>query len=227
MTKSAIGPIIIAVVLLGFIYFFGSDKISQNGAAGGVEVNPTSTSTVESEPSVVASQPTNFFAVGTVTFDSPGLKRDRPYLLYEEPGAPALYRELMFDSLSWCGTPSGGTLCLTLSTNQPFQGERVTVEGVLEGEVIVIRKLQSRPAGDEGLLVLPVHNRVFIAWSEATAYIRNCEVAMVAQTHSLDVIIDLKQDRRQLVAVQPSIDEVFRVLDEVKDQCEPIPVATE
>ena len=225
MTKSAIGPIIIAGVLWGLIYFFGSDKIGQNNAAGGVD--RTSTSTVESELSLATSRPTDFFAVGTVTFNSPGLKSDRSYLLYEEPGAPALYRELMFDSLSWCGTPSGGTVCLTLSTNRPFQGERVTVEGVLEGEVIVVRKLQSRPAGDEGLPILPVHNRVFIGWPEAMAHIRNCEVAMVVQTHSLDVIIDLKQDGRQVVAVQPSIDEVFRVLDEVKDRCEPIPMATE
>ena len=63
-----------------------------------------------------------------------------------------------------------------------------------------------------------------ISWVEAVEFIRNCEVDMLFQTHALDVYITLEGGER-VRAIEPTIDEVFRVLQEAP--CPQVPVATE
>ncbi|PIR82616.1 hypothetical protein COU20_01490 [Candidatus Kaiserbacteria bacterium CG10_big_fil_rev_8_21_14_0_10_59_10] len=63
-----------------------------------------------------------------------------------------------------------------------------------------------------------------ISWEEAVERIKKCDVDMVFQTHALDVHLYLKSGER-VRAVEPSIDEVFRVLQDAP--CPQIPVATE
>jgi hypothetical protein len=167
---------------------------------------------------------TDFVAVGTVTYNTPGLDKDIPYLVYEEAGRPGLSKRLVFDEVSWCGTPDGGTECLAMSTSAPFVGDRVSVDGILEGETVLVRKLQTLRENLPPILAGP--GAVYILWSEAVELIKDCDVEMVLQAHSLNVGLTLKTGD-QLRAVEPTIDEVFRVLAEYQDKCGQIPVAME
>jgi hypothetical protein len=64
------------------------------------------------------------------------------------------------------------------------------------------------------------------SWEEAVAYIEKCEAALVFQSHALDVEIELKNGER-VHAKEPAIDEVFRLLEQTRDTCGTIPMATE
>ncbi|KKT06213.1 MAG: hypothetical protein UV78_C0016G0018 [Parcubacteria group bacterium GW2011_GWA2_43_17] len=46
------------------------------------------------------------------------------------------------------------------------------------------------------------------------------------QAHSLTVSVELK-DGRTLTAVEPKIDEIFKIIDSVKDKCPSFPMGTE
>jgi hypothetical protein len=65
-----------------------------------------------------------------------------------------------------------------------------------------------------------------IAWSEAVALIEGCEVTMAFQTHALDVYLETK-DGRDVHAVEPSIDDIFAVINATRDECGTFPIATE
>ncbi|MEJ2706211.1 MAG: hypothetical protein P8074_01235 [Anaerolineales bacterium] len=65
-----------------------------------------------------------------------------------------------------------------------------------------------------------------ISWEAAVALINNGEVAQVVQTHNLQVTLDLK-DGRSLIAREPNIDDVFKVIDGCGQPCTDISVATE
>lgn len=65
-----------------------------------------------------------------------------------------------------------------------------------------------------------------IYWSMATAMILNNEVAKVVQTGDRKVTITLK-DGRSMVAVEPVIDEVIRVIEVCGELCAAIVVETE
>lgn len=51
-------------------------------------------------PSVVSM--VDFEMMGHLTQDNPGLKQGVWYFVYEKPGSPALYKELVFDERSIC-----------------------------------------------------------------------------------------------------------------------------
>jgi hypothetical protein len=171
--------------------------------------------------------PTDFVRVGYLSFDAPGNKQDTPYLVYEEPGAPALTRELVFDAHSYCVTGSGGLPCVAMSVQYSvaFGGTRALIDGNLQEDGrVLVRKLYAPEDGAPLLAYDP--GRVYISWVVARRLIEECAVDMLVQTHALDVHLTLK-DGSQVVAVEPVIDEVFRIYSASSEACGQIPVATE
>jgi len=71
-----------------------------------------------------------------------------------------------------------------------------------------------------------VPGREQIGWEEAKNLILNGEVTEVFQLHSLEVILTL-EDGTQVVTIEPSIDDVFDVLEECGEVCDDVVVATE
>lgn len=168
---------------------------------------------------------TDFSAVGTITFNNPGQAQGVMYLVYEEPGAPALTKELVIDAQSICATPTGALPCMAMSVTYdiPFGGKRAVVEGIKDGDKVIVRKLRVLAEGEVGRA--PVIGSTLVPWAQALNLIRTCEVDRVGQTHALDVYITLK-DGTEIRTVEPYIDEVFYAVSEAK-KCPPIPIATE
>lgn len=176
---------------------------------------------------LIESEPTDFVRTGTVVFNAPGNKPGVPYLLYEEPGKPALKKELILDALSVCAAPNGAAACMAMSVtlDVPFHGKRATVEGEIRGDsAVLVRKLQV--IADAQQPRSPGPGSIFISWPQAIFLIRECRVSMLMQTHSLDVYLTLP-DGRVLRAVEPVIDEVFRIHADTQGKCPGIPIATE
>jgi hypothetical protein len=65
-----------------------------------------------------------------------------------------------------------------------------------------------------------------IPWPEAQSLILSGEVAQIVQGHSLQVKLTL-QDGSQVITVEPSIDEVLKVVEQCGPPCAGILVATE
>lgn len=65
-----------------------------------------------------------------------------------------------------------------------------------------------------------------IGWTEAEKLILDGQVQQIFQAHSLEVQMTLK-DGRRVVATEPSIDEVFQVVDRCGQPCAGIALATE
>ena len=65
-----------------------------------------------------------------------------------------------------------------------------------------------------------------VYWAQAVSMILNAEVTQVMQTHDLKVYLTLK-DGRTLLAFEPQIDEVMKVIQSCGDPCSKILVATE
>ena len=181
----------------------------------------------EENTTITQTDPTNFAALGTVVFNNPELKPNTPYLVYEEPGKPALTKELVIDADSICQTPGGAVQCVAMNVTLDvlFNGKRAVAEGISEPDgTVLLRRLHILQEG-EPVFIPELGNR-FTPWLEAMAAIQNCEATMVMQTHALDVFVTLK-DNMRIHAVEPVIDEVFRVLEGVHEKCGPIAVATE
>lgn len=91
----------------------------------------------------ISTVPVNFSHEGVVTVNNPGQKTDIPYLVYEEAGAPALSRELVFDSASMCGDANKTISCQGISApfEISFQGKRVKVDGVEMGAMVLVRTM--------------------------------------------------------------------------------------
>jgi hypothetical protein len=65
-----------------------------------------------------------------------------------------------------------------------------------------------------------------VPWLEAEEMILNGEVQQVTQLHSLEVTLYL-WDGREVVTMEPKIDEVFRVIERCGEPCSDIVMATE
>lgn len=65
-----------------------------------------------------------------------------------------------------------------------------------------------------------------VLWHQAVAMILYGEVVQVVQTHELKVYLTLK-DGRTLLAIEPEIDQVMRVIETCGDPCKEILIATE
>jgi hypothetical protein len=165
---------------------------------------------------------------GVITANNPGLGQDTLYLIYEEPGKPALKKEIVMDTLSICGGNNGALPCMAMSVSfdVAFAGKRAVVEAIKDGEdAVILRKMTVVEEGQEPRLNEP--GSIFVPWPYAASLIRSCNVSNVMQTHALDVYITIKDTNQRVRAVEPMIDEVFRVFDEVRQICPQIPLATE
>lgn len=84
----------------------------------------------------------NFSRLGVITFNNPGQKPDALYLVYEEPGKPALSKELVIYEESICTDSGKQVICKAISTPLAtyFSGKRVLVSGSTLGEEAVLVK---------------------------------------------------------------------------------------
>jgi len=213
MQKSVLIILAILAALVGGFYWLNTYIYNEKQGSG-------------EPPQVTRSAPTDFLRVGNITVNNPGQAQGVMYLVYEEEGAPALSRELVLDEMSICASGSGGLPCMAMSVtfDMAFGGRRAMIEGVLQGDKVLVRKMRILAEGEEPLSMDT--GSVFIGWMDARRLIQSCSVESVMQTHALDVYLTLK-DGERLRAVEPVIDEVFRVYDEVRGICPPIPLATE
>ena len=82
-------------------------------------------------------------------------------------------------------------------------------------------------APDEGGALYPwFETGTELLWEHAVAMIMNGEVSQVVQAHDLTVQLTLK-DGRTMTAIEPAIDEIFRVIETCGAPCSDIRVATE
>jgi hypothetical protein len=65
-----------------------------------------------------------------------------------------------------------------------------------------------------------------VDWDTAVELLNTGEVEMVTQLHSLDVTLKMK-DGTEIHAVEPSIDAIFRAVEECGQPCSQIVLATE
>jgi hypothetical protein len=65
-----------------------------------------------------------------------------------------------------------------------------------------------------------------ITWDKAVELINSGDVKQVSQTHSLDVTLDMINGE-VYKTIEPSIDEVFKVIDACGDPCKDMILATE
>lgn len=68
--------------------------------------------------------------------------------------------------------------------------------------------------------------RTQVRWDMAVEIIKSGIVVVVSQTHSLDVVLSLK-DGTQFITKEPNIDAVFAVIDQCGLPCQDILQATE
>ncbi len=172
--------------------------------------------------------PTDFAKIGTFVMDAPTVdEAGLPRLVYEEPGAPALIKKLVFDELSFCQAENGAIACMAMSVTYdiPFGGKRVLIEGINQAnDTVLVRKLGIIRDGEPEFV--PMTGFVFISWPKAQEFIRDCGVDSIFQSHDLDVKVVLK-NQKEYRTVESMIDEVFKVLDEVSGKCGAVMVATE
>jgi len=177
---------------------------------------------------IINELPTDFAEIGNFVINIPSEdESDLPRIVYEEPGAPALTKKLVFDELSVCQSENRAVMCVAMSVTLdiPFGGKRVLVEGVRQAEdKVLVRRIKAFREGE--LEFEPILGSIFISWHQARELILGCRVSAVMQTHALDIYLTLK-DGREIRAVEPTIDEIFRVVDEAKARCGAIQLATE
>jgi hypothetical protein len=173
---------------------------------------------------IVLSTPTNFVEYGIVKFNLPDTQ-DVPHLVYEGSAGTST-RTLTFDELSSCAFQNGATPCIAMSVSpsQSLGDKRVLVEGIAQGETVLVRKIRVLVESEQSIAQQPGAH--FISWPQAVLLIEDCAVSMVMQDHSLNVYLNLL-DGRRVVAVEPQIDDVFEVVGHTQTKCGNIPIATE
>lgn len=186
------------------------------------ETNPQPKQLVE----IARTEPTTISRTGVFAMNNPGMTPNVPFLVYEEPGRPALSAQIYLDEFSVCATPTGALPCMAMSVtyDAAFGGKRVHVEGNEKDSGILARKLTVLETDE--IPRTPAVGSVFISWTDARKLIENCEARGLMQTHALDVYIELPGGE-SVRAVEPTIDEMFRVWEGVQNKCPQIPIATE
>jgi len=92
----------------------------------------------------------DFNQIGYLWDREPEIPNQGIFILYEEPGSPALSIQLTFDNQSACtfGERSVPCLGLTPSIEEKIGEERMFVEGIQQGEAVLVRNLAlDREAG--------------------------------------------------------------------------------
>ncbi|HWO07366.1 MAG TPA: hypothetical protein VNM40_02170 [Candidatus Paceibacterota bacterium] len=176
-------------------------------------------------PDMNMSEPTNFNEVGVLRFPPVTSGQSQGKFEYDG-GAGTTTLAIEMDTLSVCAAENGATPCVAMSItfDQVFDGRAALIEGTREGNTILVRKMRITRAGEELRSFEP--GDTFISWYHAMELLKNCEVKMAMQTHALDVYLTLK-DGRRVRAVEPTIDEMFRVINATRGACGTFPVATE
>ncbi|MFA5013188.1 MAG: hypothetical protein WC520_01350 [Candidatus Paceibacterota bacterium] len=77
----------------------------------------------------------NFKQTGNIVKDNPGLEPNQWYLVYEQPGAPALNVKLSFDNNIVCLSNEAATPCSQVLA----QGARVEIQGVKEDNTVLVK----------------------------------------------------------------------------------------
>jgi len=209
MHKAIIGVLLIALVGVGIYIYTQDEKEGENG------------------PITIESEQLDFAEVGTFVVNNPGQEPGVPYFIYEEPGAPALSKRLVFDERSICvsGAQSMPCIVMSVSFEEAFSEKRGTLSGISqEGDTLIVRKLHALEENEVARVAEPT--TPFISWNTAKELLNACEVRMITQTHALDVYLTLN-DERVFWAVEPSIDDVFDAVQNVPDACGDIIQATE
>ena len=167
-----------------------------------------------------------FAKAGAITVNNPGLKPGVPYLVYEEPGKPAVTQQLVINEMSVCVSGTGSLPCVAMSVSPDvaFHGKQAVVEGIIDGDVVAVRVL--RIFGENDLRFVPEPGRLFISWADAQTLIRKCNVRQVSQAHSLAIYLERK-DGKEFYTIEPMIDDIFEVVQENSVACGDIIMATE
>ncbi|MDO9445928.1 MAG: hypothetical protein Q7K37_11485 [Dehalococcoidia bacterium] len=120
----------------------GSQDGGNTGATATVIATASPTPTASTSPSPTVAEPPaptpqiDFERTGNLVRDNPGLPPGVWFLLYEEPGAPALTAELEFAAESSCVAEAQVIPCDALEP-----GSRVVVAGVQSGQRVRVVRL--------------------------------------------------------------------------------------
>ncbi|HCA66890.1 MAG TPA: hypothetical protein DEP11_01395 [Candidatus Jacksonbacteria bacterium] len=220
--KLIIALVVLAVVgmTIGFIILEEREKKIEEGGV----VSVVDDGGKEALPSEIL--PVDFAKIGYTTLNNSGQKNGVLYLIYEEPGAPALSKELKFDYESICGSESGSEQCIALNIPfvDVFKEKRVLIKGIKLGDAVLVRLL--RVVGDLDGNFAPTLGELIVSWPTALRFIENDDVGSLSQKHNLEVGLLLK-DGRKIATLEPTIDTVISVHDRVSDKCGSVPIATE
>jgi hypothetical protein len=178
------------------------------------------------ESSKVPNGPTTFAHVGHTVANNPGYEKDVLFFVYEMPGAPAMTKQLVFDSESTCVSENGSAQCIAISAPLTFAfGDKdAVVEGFEKDSALLVRLLRTVSSRD-GTRIPPL-GALIVSWPSALKLIETCSVSALSQKHSLDVSLKLK-DGRMVRTVEPRIDEVIKAEANVENKCGSVVVATE
>lgn len=84
----------------------------------------------------------NFEKQGVLVVNNPGLKKDTLYLVYEEPGAPGLNKELVFEEESRCFAEEEiNCSLLPEQESDHLSGLRIRLEGIEENGTVLVKHL--------------------------------------------------------------------------------------
>ena len=89
-----------------------------------------------------------------------------------------------------------------------------------------LKLIASSPFASSLESTIQKYNTATVTWEEAQQLIRDCQVQAVAQTHQLEVFLNLKDGKRLRVS-EPAIDQIFTEVEAVEAKCGPISKATE
>lgn len=64
-------------------------------------------------------------------------------------------------------------------------------------------------------------------WNAIKQAIARCEIKSVMQTHTLEVRATLKKDDKMITAQEPKIDDIFDIVNQYKNKCSEVIIATE
>jgi hypothetical protein len=167
--------------------------------------------------------PTDFSEVGNVEINNPGLKQDVLYFVYEEPGKPALTKELTLDDLSM-QVFSNRASVIGSDLKNNLVGKRVALEGIEDDGKVLVRKITEIKDGDNA--IPGAIGSKFISWHNMVLLLNQCQASKIVQYHSLDVYSTLESGE-VLRAVEPGIDDVFNIYQNIKDKCGEIILGTE
>lgn len=181
-----------------------------------------STSTIAETVPFVAPPPTDIVKVAAL--DAIGAGRGQDELFLRERGE--ILTKLVLDEHSYCNMGSGGLPCMAMSStySMAFGGKRAMVDGNKVGDTIVVRRL--RILDDNETPRTPEPGTVYIPWMQARILILGCETKSMIQTHEGLVFMTTK-DSKRYTAVEPVIDEVFKVANEAGTKCGNIQLGTE